>query len=496
MGDQTQNFNLSSSVSPPFASTWGTQKIWNAPIGTGMKTATHDSTRPNVKSAPLSRMSFSPDAQRGGDIPSLGDSEAITGSGSLLAESEGWNPGLSSQWGISTTLGSNRAAHTSTSPVRQRTNQHTRSNSPYFTTTPTAIGPGSANKSAFQSHLNPQSQVFSSTRQNSDESERRNLSSISFGSMATNGAPPFSGYNSSAASRSGSLPPSRHGHEQSQQQAQDFTANSLHVSSSEIFTHRPNQHSRNSIYSTNGNTRYGEQGWPFEVTNGFGKMDLGKETQENGFSGYWDQSHQLPSPTSSNGQVNGFRSNSISFDMENRLAQPFISHNVATRGPFNERNTYSPTGSEARRSHDSPMGYSSGAPSITEHSRAMSTASSRNNLNGHPDFLHTKLRDLEHQQAYGQNQQNSLFSYRAPFNFSGQPFDLNMALVNMNHQIPSYYTNPQLARYPQPNRLPPRGPAVDNSNDDSLRSSLLTEFRTCKQTKRYELKVGHIITLT
>lgn len=428
---------------------------------------------------------------------------------------------------ISPGLTNTRNGHSSTSPVRHRSGgQHARSSSPFFAASqPSAIGQGITNKSSTASHsfLDPTSGSFKSSgifdsyansnslRHNSDELVRRPMDPAPFGPNdvgtanytaagrpASNASVGFSGYNSSAASRSGSLPPSRHGVDPSSQFGAEYSNNlqSLQIGASDGVAHRPNQLSRTSTYSNTGAGKYTEHGSSAQYGDlalNFSKIDLGRDTQDP-LASYYDYSHQtgLAGGSASYGaSVNGLRGASLAFEPDNRpvtsLAQPFNNY----RAQLGERTSYSPNGSDFRRSHDSPAYSNSGTPPLLDHQRAPSNASIRSNAGGsQAALLERRLRGLQQeQQGYLPSQQNPL-QYRTPFT---HPYDYSpQSMLRMNPSAP-YYAIPPIHSNLQnfaANRAVSQTPTVDSNAGESLRSTLLEEFRSNnKGTKRYELKV-------
>lgn len=428
---------------------------------------------------------------------------------------------------ISPGLANARNGHPGTSPVRHRaTGQHARSSSPFFAASqPSAIGQGISNKSSTTTHsfLDPTSGSFKSSgifdgyvnsnslRHNSDELVRRPVDPAAFGTndlgpsnytaagrSASNASVGFSGYNSSAASRSGSLPPSRHGVDQSSQFGGEHpnSLQSMQFGASDGFSHRPNQLSRTSTYSTTGAGKYPEHGSSAQysdLASNFGKIDLGRDPQDT-LGSYYDYSHQIGlagGSTNYGSSVNGLRGASLAFEPDTRpgtsLAPPFNNY----RAQLGERTSYSPNGSDFRRSHDSPVYSNSGTPPLLDHQRAPSNASLRNNVGGsQAALLERRLRGLQQeQQGYLSSQQNPL-QFRTPFT---HPYDYSpQSMLRMNPSAP-YYAIPPIHSNIQSyaaNRAVSQTPTVDSSAGESLRSTLLEEFRSNnKGTKRYELKV-------
>ena len=425
-----------------------------------------------------------------------------------------------------------RNGHSSTSPVRQRNQgSYARSSSPHFGTgQPSAIGQGIATKSSSSNHsfLDPTSGSFksmsafdnyvqnNSLRQANEEAYRRPLDPMAFGAndlgsstytgagrTASNSSIGYSGYNSGAASRSGSLPPSRHGNDPSLSYRGEQSTNmqSMQFGASENFLHRPNHHSRTSTYSTVGTNKYADHGSSVQYSDlgtSFAKMDLGTENQDP-LNSYYDYTN-LTAPTGANlnnlSATNGIRSGGVSFELESRSNSSLLPHFNQHRSQMADRLSYSPNGSDIRRSHESPMYSNSGTPPLGDHQRVASNAGIRGNVGvGEAAILERKLRGLQQQQqGYLPSQQNSQ-QYRAPFT---HPYDYNpQSMLRMNplsqfYSIQSaqlYQTNVQSYAA---NRAVSQPPPIDSNTGESLRSTLLEEFRTNnKGTKRYELKVCH-----
>ncbi|MCJ1420366.1 mRNA binding protein puf3 [Xylographa parallela] len=483
--------------------------IWGMAIGSGLKTDT--------------------------DLVVPGTSDMKTGSGSLLSssESESWSRHPNSQWSsisnITPGLGSGRNGQASTSPVHHRSsNAHARSSSPYFSTTqPTAIGQGIGVKapSSTQSFLDPTSGSFKSSavfhtygqgqasRQVAEEVSRRPLDSIVFGAneigvsnypgagrTASNASMGYSGYNSSAASRSGSLPPSRHGTDQPAQFGVEHSTNLQHLQfgTSDGLSHRPNQLSRNSTYSVNSSNKFIDHASTMQYDDlhtNFGKMDLSKENQDPLYT-YYDYPqqggfHGASTGYGSNSQT--IRSTQTSFEPNSRSGSSLNAPHSQYRQQLSDRSSYSPSTSDLRRNHDSPLYSHTGTPPLADHHRAPSNSSlQRGNAGGgQAALLERKLRGLQQeQQSYMSTQRNPL-QYQTPFH----PYDYNQQnLLRVNPLAPYYSLPPQQGYQSNAqnyglNRNIPQTPTVDSNAGESLRSTLLEEFRSNnKGTKRYELK--------
>ena len=415
---------------------------------------------------------------------------------------------------ITNGLASARSNQAGASPARHRTNQHTRDSSPYFTPQPSAIGTGAATKPKSASLLDPTSRAFNASgvfggfgqnyppRQDGEDLGRRNLNGIHFGSMANNGNMAYSGYNSGAVSRNGSLPPSRHGADTIPQFG-DLPSSAAYPMSADALSHRQAQHSRHPTFSSmNGynSNKFSEQAWQTslgDLSAMAGKMDLGKSNTEVPLSSYWNQPQQMPSPGSvSSTPALSFakRNGSISYDTGNPLmSNPFPGYSQQ-RMLFNDKSSYSPTGSDIRNGNDSPMYFNAATPPVLEHTRGLSTNSSRHNLSAYSQaILENKLRGLAEQQQ--SHQPSPALSYRSLYNgpFEFSPSN-NQGFSRMNLPMPQYFGNGSIGGYGghmPTGRVPPRGPASDMSAENSHRSPLLEEFRNSKGggAKKFELKV-------
>ena len=489
---------------PPIGSTysnnnWNGRNIWGSTIGSGLKANPTELNRPPHKGALYGNGEPVPGQAVGG----MENSEEITGSGSLLSssESEGWARRGSLQWpamagGLNGLT--NTHVRSSASPVRARTNQHTRSNSPFSNGQMPAMG--AANGKASRTSFDPRSQSFNPsaapfatpgfdgagmTGATDHQGRRQNAS---FGAIGGQG---YSGYASSAASRSGSLPPSRHSNEPGVQLG-DLTMHSLQNNNSDIFAHRQNQQSRNNFSNPALNRLGGDPTWGPTLSDLTSDMDrLEMETE----GGPFMQNQGVPpSPGSVNGAFNAFsfsRNGSISYDQDMRSSQQSFNQ---YRMSYGDRANHSPNGSETRRSYDSPI-YFSGTPPVFDQfsSRVPSNSSSRaNGATAHYNqaALERKLRNLAEQQAYT-TQSSPAVSFRQPFYNEYSATPQQMARMNPNYQ--SYNGMPNMggfqSQHTATGRMPPRGPASTDAQSQSLRSPILEEFRQSKGTKRYELKV-------
>ena len=425
--------------------------------------------------------------------------------------------------GLGNGLASARSNHTAASPARQRTTQHTRSSSPYFTPQPSVIGTSSSSRTGTGSMLDPTSRSFNasglfngfgqnlSSGHDAGENSRRNSSAIQFGNFMGNGSiTAYSGYNSNAPSRSGSMPPSRHGNDPIYQLGEGF-GNAAHPTSADPFSQRHGQHSRTSTFSGNGNVsgnKFTNQAWQTtmgDLSASTDKLNLGRDPIDSSYSAsLWDSSNQMPSPGSiSSVPAANFinqRHNSISIDTGSGLsANSISSYHGQQRNQYHDRHSYSPTGSDIRKSNDSPMYYNGNTPPIPDYGRALSTNGSRASSNAYSQtILNQRLLALQQRQQQQQQQQSyqpsPAVSYRSMYNnntydsgtVGGQGFP------GAPPQVQQYYPHGQVNGYAgnvATQRAPPRGPASEMSGSE--RSQLLEEFRMNKTSRKYELKVSY-----
>ena len=511
-----------------FKSAWtnGSSGIWGSTIGSGLKS---DAARSQARS----QFGNGNDRADARGVLDLGDPHTVTGSSSLLSssESEGWGVRrASTQWSgmapssFGNGLAGARNGQGSTSPVRSRPNQNTRSNSPYHSNRLPAIGASVSAKASQQSHLDPTSRAFNSSgmfnplqgpgtnlRQNSSEAGT-NFDSFTFGNLGTNGANTYSDYASSAASRSGSLPPSRHGNDDPTPQFGDAVANPLHMSKSDIFTHHRNQASRSSNFSTSGVPKMSGSNWGMgnDLSSGFGRLDLNKDSTDN-YPVNWDN-YQAASAGGMSGSYNNAnyqRNGSLSYEGDPHLAMTYQQqYNKLSQLQYSDMSSQSPSGSEARRGHDSPFYASNTPPFQDHHHRAASTHSVRsasgiarnyNNFNNNPALLDYRLRQVQEAQQFSPMQQSPTLAYRQNgqpvYPYSGAMTPAAMARMNPAAYYPSMASMPpanqfQVNSMQQAQRMPPPGPARDIAGGDNLRSALMEEFRSSKGSRKYELKAS------
>lgn len=362
--------------------------------------------------------------------------------------------------------------------------------------------------------LNP-TRLGRTSRNNSDEETRPAVKSIDFGELdgglsiqpgRQNYYTNFSGQNSSAASRSGSMPPSRHDALQPTSRFVDDTPRQQNVHLGSTPFHRPNHSVQSAMYSSNGasiSQKYSAQPNTNDLgslAGSFDKLSLARGNQPI----YADQnrdSQQLNAdyadveyarPTNGNNQNEIWEMDDTSypgnqaFSSDGLLPGTMPLHDQPYRNSsFGASYSHSPSNSEARRSQHSPYYSSAGTPSSYQQ-----RAPSRGSFNGvvvpgQAALLDRKLRGLQQeQQGYLATHPNPL-QYRPPM---PQHYDYHPQHALRMNPLAAYYPMP-----PMPNILNPpipRGPARDQDIGQHLRSALLEEFRSNSKTnKRYELKV-------
>ncbi len=406
-------------------------------------------------------------------------------------------------------------------------------NSSYFSIpTVTAMSQGFSSKAMQKNFLDPTSgsfqtsSVFDSTtlgrssRHNSDEGNRRPTKQLSIGtnentrpsmhSDRQNFYNSVSGYNSSAASRSGSLPPSRNGVGQSSRfDEEPPNPQYSQFGPTTTMSHRPHMSSHSASYSMHSiphGQKYGDQPSPTQLgilTEDLGKLNIGRGNQdvnyplakESVYSGHNPLAYEYAQRPGTNSasdawghEDNAYQDSVDSFEPDlisgGSLTQQGQYRSMASGGHY----SHSPSNSDARRSQPSPY-YPTGEtpPSGYQH-RAPSRGSLSVNLpTSQAALLDHKLRGLQQeQQIYAASQPNP-FQYRASFTHA---YDFHpQSALRMNPLAPYYPVAPAANLMNGPPI--PRGPAREQDPGQHLRSPLLEEFRNNSKTnKRYELKVG------
>ncbi len=473
----------------------------------------------------------------------------MTGSKSLLpsSESDNFNSRHGSWKSVDDTspgLSRVHTNHSNTSPISRQHSNHlipqpfpepNSVNSSYFSTQQPSTTISS--RSSQKSFLDPTSGNFvasgafdsnnisRTSRHNSEEENKYAQRKIAFEGTDTgfsmqparpsfnNNNSNLSGYNSSAASRSGSIPPSRSDAEYTMNSTRargDITNNQYlrnSTSNTSATPHRPNPSAQAAPYlNPNGPSRqkYPGQLSPTQFNHlmgDFDKLNVGQENQQPGFAAQRDAS------------------NGTSFQFMNGFAQDFVpSGNDVWKGrddggyqgqqdqfspagsgsgsmmsqPNNHRAmalatrySQSPSNSDARHSnHHSPFYSNAGTPPPYQH-RGPARGGYNNSVS--TAVLDRRLRGLQQeQQGYMVPPQNFVqFRNQYPHLNPYECYPRNGLPMN---QLQSYYTMP-----PAPNLLTapnvPRGPARDHDVDQS---QLMREFKDTmnKPNKRInELKV-------
>ena len=466
-------------------------------------------------------------------------SEAVTGSSSLLLSSESESHIVrQTPWKKNADDMSPGLSVGDTSPLMRQKSNHSVANTfgdaengdatPYLSL-PTASGTISS-RSSQKNFLDPTAGSFASgvngsvggqsrsSRHNSDESDSYGARQTVFGNkdnglMMHSGRPSLnnnvSGYNSSAASRSGSQPPSRSDVEYSSRQRGD--ARNLQYTRSGP-SHPPSSSHRPNASSAAAKTT------PFVMQGGSSAPDYVENLtpgQLDHLAHYFEQlnktgdgpqsSYNIPRIPFDNqvlpangaygldGQndswcldENNIQSRQAQFSPTGSGTGSLGSTSNQFRGPaFPQQYSHSPNSSDTRISHPSPF-YSTGGTPPTHQQRAPSRGYYNNLQAGQAATLERKLRGLQQQQqGFAMPQINPLqFRSQLPHQYDMQP----QSALRMNPLQP-YYPVP-----PAPHMLGghpiPRGPARDHDMGQQVRSPLLEEFRNNSKTnKRYELKV-------
>ena len=506
--------------------------IWSTAIGSGLKSGPNDSGR--MLGECCCQRDFS---ARLADAP-LGDvstsaphsNEAITGSGSLLSSSESdsfggrhatpWksvddpSPGLTK---VHSNHSNTSAMHRqSSSQLASQSFSDTSANPSYFSTPPNSMGPpNKPNQTQFLDSTPSNfvtSNVFDSmklnrtSRQNSNEETRPTAMNLAFGGIDTglsiqsgrqNYYPGISGHNSSAASRSGSIPPSRHDAHQSVSRLVDEMPRQQTSQFVSTPSHRPHLSAQGSMYPSNGGSisqKFGTQSSSADLGSFAGNFD--KLSLSRGNTTMYAQHNRDPQslhdelfdneygrPSNGNNPTEVWETEDTAY-MGNQAFSPgglnpgsLPSHEQPYRNSsYSASYSHSPSNSETRRIQHSPYYPTSGTPSSIQQ-----RAPSRGSFNGaiapgQAALLDRKLRGLQQeQQGFQPNPLQFRYDYHA------------------QHAL---RLNPLAAYYPMgpmPNMLSqsiPRGPARDQDIGQHMRSALLEEFRSNSKTnKRYELKV-------
>ena len=477
----------------------------------------------------------------------------MTGSRSLLpsSESDSFNNSRHGSWksidDTSPSLSRVHTNHSNTSPIsRQHSNQlipqafpeSNSVNSSYFSIQQPSTSISS--RSSQKSFLDPTSgnfvasgafdsnNVSRTSRHNSDEENSYAQRKIAFEGTDTGlsmqpARPPFgnnnvSGYNSSAASRSGSIPPSRGDAEytiNSTRTRGDMTNNQWirnNAPSSSTIPHRPNLSAQAPPYLISASTskpKYSGQLSPTQLNQfmgDFDKLNVGQENQQPGLAAQRDTSNGNSAQFM--GSMNGFpqdfvpngndvwnnRDDGGYQGHQDQFAPAGSGSGTVMSQPNNHRAmalssrySHSPSSSDARHSHHHSPYYSNAGTPPPYQQRGPARGGYNSNVS--TSGLDRRLRGLQQeQQGYMVPPPNfaqfrNQYPHLNPYEF----YPRNGLPMNQLH---SYYPMP-----PAPNLLTapnvPRGPARDHDVDQS---QLMRDFKDSmnKPNKRVtELKVGH-----
>ena len=319
-----------------------------------------------------------------------------------------------------------------------------------------------------------------------------------------------SGYNSSAASRSGSIPPSRADAEYSLNSTHtrgDITNNQYirnNTSNTSNIPYRPNPSAQAPPYSTS-RQKYPGQLSPTQLSHlmgDFDKLNVGQENQQPGFSAQKDSLNGsslqfvngFPQEFVPNGNDvwnsrddGGYQSHQDQFSPAGSGSGSMIPQPNNNRAmALAPRYSSSPSKSDARQSHHhSP--YYSNASTPPPYQQRGPTRGGYNNVSS--AVLDRRLRGLQQEQQGYMVPPSNFVQVRNQYPQLNQYELYSRSGLPMN-PLQSYYPMP-----PAPNLLAapniPRGPARDHDVDQS---QLMREFKDTmnKPNKRInELKVGH-----
>lgn len=365
-----------------------------------------------------------------------------------------------------------------------------------------------------------QGQVAHPSRHNSEEENRYSAKPLALGNGEVGfkvqpGRPPFptnfSGYNSSAASRSGSLPPSRNGAEMTSRFSEEPVNNTYPNLGPSSSTHRQNlsAHSAHSNRTGHYGNKFADHASPSQLNNlpgDFNKMNLGSEnhgpyfgqqkepTTSNQSPFMHEYSHQYGAtdPADNWGlEENSYHGSQDIFTVDG-VPGAILPNSHQFRGAaFNATYSHSPNNSDTRRSQQSPF-YPTGEtpPSGPQHRVPKSGNGFNSTPNGQAAVLDRKLRGLQQiqqEQAYPPhpNPMNYRPSFAPSYEFHQQ------SALRMN-PLAQYYQMPPVPTLLAQSTVP-RGPAREHDVSQNVRSPLLEEFRNNSKTnKRYEIKVRYI----
>ena len=476
----------------------------------------------------------------------------MTGSKSLLpsSESDNFDNSRHGSWNsiddTSPSLSRVHTNHSNTSPIsRQHSNQlipqsfpeSNSVNSSYFSIQQPSTSISS--RSSQKSFLDPTSGSFvasgafdsnnisRTSRHNSDEENRYAQRKITFEGTDTglgmqSARPPFNnnnmaGYNGSAASRSGSIPPSRGDVEYTMNSTRsrgDMTNNQYirnNTSNTSSMPHRPNLSAHPPAHLISPGTsrqKYSGQLSPTHlnhVMGDFDKLNVGQENQQPGLAAQRDAPNgssfqfvsgmnEFPQDFVPNGNDvwnsrddGGFQSHQAQFSSPgsgsgSMISQPNNHRTLAVASRY----SHSPSNSETRHSHHHSPYYSNAGTPPPYQQRGPARGGYSNNVS--TAVLDRRLRGLQQEQQGYMVPSPNFAQFRNQYPHLN-PYDFYPRSGLPMNQLHSYYPVP-----PAPNLLTapnvPRGPARDHDVDQS---QLMREFKDTmnKPNKRInELKVG------
>ena len=353
------------------------------------------------------------------------------------------------------------------------------------------------------------------SRHGSDEENRFTAKKLAFdendGGLGMQTArPPFnsnvSGYNSSAASRSGSLPPSRSDVDTSTRHPGELQ-NLQYPRLNPPATQRPNMSAQASTYTmparVSGQRHTGQLSPSHlnQMLGDFGTLSVGKENHSS-YSNQSEVSYGTPPHAASSysqemipdgneiwdTEENGYQSQQDQFPSTGGSSS--LTSNSATRRGigFGASYAHSPNIGGARLSHTSPYYSAAGTPPSYQQRAPSRGGFSGPLVTGQAAVLDRKLRGLQ------QEQQAYMVPRPTPMHFNNQPphpstYDFQLQPGLRMNQLNAYYQMPPLTQHMAASHIP-RGPASDHPVVQPVRSALLEDFRNNSKTnKRYELKV-------
>lgn len=311
----------------------------------------------------------------------------------------------------------------------------------------------------------------------------------------------FSGYNSSAASQIGSLPPSRNGVNPSRGEDNFNTQSSQLGPPTSNASQRQNGLTSHTPRTGSYGPKGGGQPSPPQLSGLSGDYSkisvLSRDSQSTYFSlqkkithsGNTPFPHEFPHQVASNGTSdtwddNGFPTGLNGFNPDTVLPGGLPPHqSVYHSPPFATPYSHSPSNGDPRRNQQSSFHPSTGTPPSGIPHRISKSSLINGSSNGSTVLLERTLQSLQQEQQDYPSQSNQVQFRSPPFH---QAYDLHVqGPIRMN----------PLAYYPAVSNLLatpaiPRGPAREHDIGQPVRSPLLEEFRTSGKTnKRYELKV-------